>query len=219
MNKKYRGDTRKRRTDKQWVDELSGRCGAASQTKAVDELTRYLFVVVYNDLIVRQGHIVRLGELAHDELCQFAQDFSQQFMEKLVKDEFALLEKFHAKGHFTTWASQVVLNLVRSEFRRARWSTDVAFPFQITDPQSTMLPDLAVINAQMFESLQRGVEQLPTQMHNVFIRLVLKEEKASALAEEMGVTVNTIYLIMHRAKKKIRRFMQDDGYQLQDFAF
>lgn len=218
MAKKYAKKEQIRRTNQQWIDELCGRCGPHMQARAIEELARYLRVVVYNDLMVRQSHIARLSQLDNEEISQFAHDFAQQFMEKLVANNYAILQKYHAKGQFTAWASQVTLNLVRSEFRRSRWSVDVNITNQIESSQIAFLPEISVLNGQIYETLHRSMEELPTQMREVFVRLVLQDEKASVIAEEMGVTANTIYLIVHRAKKKIRQFMLNAGYQVQDLA-
>ena len=219
MSKQCTQEVRQKRTDQQWVDELSGQYGSEIQARAIKELARYLFVVVYNDLQARQAHVARLSHLDNEELRHLAKDFSQQFMEKSVAHNFALLQKYHAKGSFTAWASKVALNIVRSELRRARWSNDSLLHAQINDPNTSILPDVAVLNAQVYEALQRSMEQLPAQMHDVFVRSVIENEQASVIAEELGVTANTIYLIVFRARKKIRKLMMNDGYQLQDLAF
>lgn len=219
MRKQRTQELRQKRTDQEWVDELSGHYGSDVQAQTIDELARYLFVVVYNDLRGRQAHGARLGQLDNEELYQLAQDFSQQFMEKVVAHNFALLQKYHAKGNFTAWASKVALNIVRSELRRARWSNDSLIHAQINDPNMSILPDVAVLNGQIYEALQRSMEQLPAQMRDVFVRSVIENEQASVIAEELGVTANTIYLMVFRARKKIRRLMKNDGYALQDLAF
>lgn len=204
-----------KRTNEEWVADLSGVRGSSLQAVAIDELTRYLFVVIYNDLSTKRTNVAKVSELTEEELADLAMDFVQQFMEKMVENDCALLEKYHAKGHFTTWAAQVALNIVRSEFRKMRWSREAALYDQYCYSRQQTRPDTVVINRQIHDILQSGLAQLPNQTRTVFVRRMIDRESTSAIAAEMGVTPNTVSLMVHRAKKKMKAFLTEAGVDAQ----
>jgi len=219
MNEIYTKFGHKKRNNAEWIADLSGAKGPIQQEEAIENLSRYLFIVVYNNLRKQHSNLMRLHYLGNEELCDLAMDFTQQFMEKMVQNQFALLGKYHAEGRFTTWAATVTLNLVRSEFRKARWSRVEPLSDRSV---STILnrdlgqPESMLISSQFYEVVQASLNKLPERTRIVFIRSIIDGESTSSLATEMGVTPNTIYLLIHRGRKKIQKFLFDAGFEYQE---
>lgn len=114
--------TRIKRSNHEWIAALTGAAGHNDQQIAHQDLANYLFVVVHNHLLNRRSEFIRLSTLAQEEVRNLAQDLVQGCLEKLSRDDFALLTQFSGRGSFTSWTAQIVLNQARSELFRARWS-------------------------------------------------------------------------------------------------
>lgn len=216
MNENHTNVDQRKRSDAEWVADLSGANGPTQQEEAIENLSRYLYVVTYNNLWNRRRTVVRLGHFGDEDLCDLAMDFTQQFMEKMVQNQFALLKKYRAEGRFTTWAAAVTVNLVRSEFRKACWSRVEPLQDRYVHGTRVVQPELAFVNSQLHEILQAGIDKLPNRMRTVFIRNVIDGESTGTIAAEMGVTTNTIYLLIHRARKKLQEFLFDAGFEQRD---
>ena len=79
------------RNNQAWVEELRGDCGSERQSDAHRDLANYLYVVAYNYLRLRQADLRALADFAPDETATLAQDFVQETLEKLARNEFAVL--------------------------------------------------------------------------------------------------------------------------------
>ncbi len=217
-----------RRSDSEWVATLSGALGNVAQEEGLNDLARYLYVVIYNNLSERGRSIPLLRKLHQEELADLTLDFVQQFMEKLVRDDYDLLRKYHAKGRFTAWASQVMLNIISSELRKAHWlrqeplqerielAQRIGFEDRSLLGDRTTRPEEATLNGQLGEVLQVSIDGLPSRMRAIFIRRVIEGESATAIAEEMDVSINVVHMLVHRAKKQIRRFLNEAGMSLDE---
>lgn len=84
------------RSNQDWVQELCGDRGDDAQRLAHQDLARYLYVEAYNYLRLRQADLYRLADFAAEELAALAQDFVQETLEKLARDDFALLGRYSA---------------------------------------------------------------------------------------------------------------------------
>ena len=99
-----------RRTNQEWLEELRGIGGATPQSLAYQDLGAYMYRVAYNYLLYRQAQPNPriLASFAPEELATLAKDFVQETQEKLVINDFALLDKFTGKGAFTSWVAKIV---------------------------------------------------------------------------------------------------------------
>lgn len=213
MNTMRTGSNLKMRSNQKWISELTGMNGPFQQQETIDELARYLYVVTYNELKKKRTSLARLNQLGDEELCDLAFDFTQQFMEKMVRDQYTLLKKYHAKGRFVAWAAKVTLNIVRSELRKASWSRIEPLQNLYVQTKETMQPEAALMNSDLRELLTACLDKLPSQTRTIFIRVVLDGESTSSIAAEMGVTPNTIYLLIHRTRKKMQKLLLDAGFE------
>src|SRR5262245_41659480 len=110
------------RSNGEWIAELRGERGITKRHTAFLDLSKYLYRVVYNYLISRQASIVILASFAPEELAALAHDFVQDTLEKLIGNEFALLNRFQEEGRFTSWASQIAVHEAGQELRKSYWT-------------------------------------------------------------------------------------------------
>lgn len=197
-----------KRTDRRWLEDLRGHHGIALQTEALSDLSRYLLVVAYNAVKKRHDSLLSLQVLSDESLELLAEDFSQDLLLKISKNNFALLDKYEARGKFTSWLAQIANNEIAVEFRKAHWNRQLllsdAAEHQLLD-QKSLSPETQVLNSYVNEVLGEKIAALPENMRVALVRCLLLEERATNVALDMGVSANTVYLLIHRAKKILRK--------------
>lgn len=211
QNRNHRLNVGKLRTNDEWILHLSGASGPANQQEAHEDLSRYLFVVIFNYLQKRRHSLYALSLYADEEIVPLVYDFVQLFMEKLVTDDYALLKKYSTLGRFTSWAAQVSLNLVSTEFRRACWSRQGPLTREAYSDQLLESPEASVLRAQVANTIERCLSKLPEHYRTVLVRCVAEDEKAVDIAEDMELSANAVYILIYRAKAALRKQLIREG--------
>lgn len=201
------------RTNEEWVDALRGRLGAAEQRRACDDLASYLYIVAYNNLQKRRSHLPKLQGLDESEQMCLAEDFVQAFMEKMVKEQFRLLSKFGGHGRFASWAAQVLVNLVASEMRKAKWRRQEFINARAQVVDTAMIPETVALRQQINEALERCLKRLPERSRIALVRCVIEGDCAPDVAAELGVSANAVHILVHRAKKSMRNYLKSEGIE------
>lgn len=216
--------TSHRRNNEEWLNELRGASGRFAQRRALEDLGNYLTVVIFNYLSQRAVTDRAVAGFSADEYVELAHDFTQDALEKLTRNHFALLNKFQAQGAFTSWMAQVSLRIVASELRRAYWRRRIHFP----DPESedaddafatfvdpgAVEPALAALQRELGEEILDCLNRLSDRYRTVFLRCVEEEEQADVVAADLGTTTNAVYVIIYRAKRQLRRCLTRKGISL-----
>lgn len=201
------------RTNREWIKVLTGELGQKQQNKAFEDLAHYLYVIVYRNLSKRRIQLPILAALDEAEHERLAQDFVHQFMTKLLEDNYALLDKYSGYGRFTSWAAQVTLNLLASELRKACWQRRSPSFESMLLPETAVPPDIAALQQQIGESLIRCLAHLSERSRIALIRFVVEGDSAPEIAKDLGVSPNTVHILVHRAKKKMKRYLDEEDIQ------
>lgn len=207
---------RARRSNQEWVEELSNTHHENVQIKAHRDLANYLFVVAYNYLNKRRENLQMLSQLPNEEIASLAEDAVQDFMEKLVRDEYALLSSYRASGRFTSWAAQIVCNQLCSELRKVGWQRQERISEVCTistQDQGLPSPYASVVQGQTHELLQSCMNKLPERYRLALIRRVVDGEKAKDIAADLKVTPNTVHILVYRAKQQMRQLVMNEGLE------
>jgi len=198
------------RTDDQWLISLCGQAGSASQQEAIEDLGNYLHVVAYNYLCRCRANSETLTSLENAEIGTLAEDHVHTFMEKLIQNDFALLEKYHQRGRFTAWAGAVLINLMAEDMRKAAWRKQVPFATNVSAEQTderVLSPDVAVIQNSVLGVLHNGINQLSERHQIALTRCLLEGEAAKEVAKSLETTPGAVNLLVHRAKKNLRKYL------------
>lgn len=204
---------------KTWPKALKGELGIDQQKSFYDRLTSYLYVVAYNCLVNKQLTCHRLLLIHDEELSAMAEDYVQQFMVRMVQNDYHLLSKFAGRSKFTTWAAQVMNNMIRADLRKAEWNRCQ----QIDDHAVYIDPDALrfreeIQKEQVIQTLYLCLEQLPALYRTVLMRFVMHGEPASDVAEELERTVQAVYNLAGRAKKQLMALLTLAGVDGEDLA-
>lgn len=214
------------RNNLDWVRELRGEDGDQAQQAAHHDLARYLYVVAYNYLRLRQADLHRLTDFAAEELAALAEDFVQETLEKLARDRFALLGRYSADGNFTSWAAQIVRNQAAMELRKSYWTRRDSLPQPDAGDNSSAASELAteladttaeadpVRQAQQGEVralVQRCIARLSERYRLAVLNCLGDNVAAEVVARALGTTPNAVYLIIQRAKRQLRACLEQAG--------
>ncbi|MGB0383467.1 MAG: RNA polymerase sigma factor [Ardenticatenaceae bacterium] len=222
-----------RRTNQEWVEELRGRRGPTPQSLAYQDLGAYMYRVAYNHLLYRQAQANPriLKSFAPQELATLAEDFVQETQEKLVINDFALLDKFTGKGAFTSWMAKVVKNEVGQELRKSYWNRWVsllpegseqdeerssAFELIVASPEAS--PENARMQEEVRQVLKGCLEGLNENQRLALLGLVVEGLSGKELAGILNSpSRNAVFLLARRAKRNMRKCLEEKRWAREDF--
>lgn len=212
-----------RRSNLDWMQALCGERGDDAQRAAHQDLARYLYVVAYNYLRLRQTDLYRLAEFAAEEMAALAEDFVQETLEKLARDQFALLSRYNATGSFTSWAAQIVRNQAAMELRKSYWTRRSSMPqagdndaeaeltLELADPSGAADPVRHAQQQQVCDLVQRCLAGLSERYRVAVLNCLGDDVGADVVARALDTTANAVYLIIQRAKRQLRACLEQSG--------
>lgn len=192
-----------RRSNRDWLADLAA--GSPARDGAIVDLRDYLLRAILVYLTRRRGE---LGRFDHDELRQFAEDWTQQALIQVLGG----IETFRGDSRFTTWAYRVAVNLVAGDLRRRRWAdqsldelTESSSPdVAVRHDASALSPETEVGRQQIWEAIQTTLETALTERQRSALTRVLEGVPPEVIAEELGTTRNNVYKIVHDGRRKLR---------------
>jgi RNA polymerase sigma factor (sigma-70 family) len=214
------------RSNQEWIDELCGKEGKTTQLRAHEDLGKYLCVVAFNYLKGRQaqGNPSALTGFAPEELADLANDFGQDTLEMLIRDDHALLNQYRGEGRFTSYMAVIVQRVVAQELRRSYWQRRVPLPHRSEDNDSDWSasfesflvvddtnPEKAAMRRQVVEILKHCLEQLPARQRLAFWKCVAEAREAAGVAHILDTTRNAVYLLVSRARKALAGCLRAHG--------
>lgn len=132
---------------------------------------------------------------------------------------FAAIGRFRGEAGILTWLTRITLNEARGRLRRRRSVVDIdeieaaqagrgqvlAFPAagMATDPEA----DAA--RAQMRRLLESAVDELPEAFRTVFIMRDVEECSIEETAASLGLKPETVKTRLHRARRQLRRALDE----------
>lgn len=199
-----------------WIERLS--ISGPERDVAIQELLSWLQKRLFFYLRDRSD----LRRLDDGELHAMSADFAQDSVIIILQK----LDQFEGRSKFKTWAAKIAVHQALGELRRARWrdvslqavTQDGAFEpdFLHRDaagptPEGSAIQQeaLAVVMEVMRDELSQR------QSRALYARMVLGMP-SSVLAEEMGVSHNTLYKLIHDARKRLKSRLLERGFSPED---
>lgn len=193
------------RTNEEWLQHLQT-IGELRENALVD-LRDYLLRAVFLYLRDRRPD---LSELDTNELYDLAEDFAQDALLSVR----ANLHNFRGESKFTTWAYRFVINHAADELRRKQYGhlsleklteQETAVFHSLLSPQQYAEPDLASERQDMVRKL---VDILQTHLNErqrlAILEVHFQERSMPEVAEELNISTNTLYKLLHDARKKLK---------------
>jgi RNA polymerase sigma-70 factor (ECF subfamily) len=157
-----------------------------------------------------RDHRRDLTYLGRSELRQMADDFAQDAVLAIQ----ANLDTFNGRSKFTTWAYRFVINAAASELRRRYYRERLSWE-EVTERETAAIQSIA--NSEFYDpdttvDRQRFLNELLTIIRSelnerqrfALVAIYFEEQSIQETAEQLETTPNTVYKMLHDARKKIR---------------
>ncbi len=216
------------RSDQEWVAQLQD-AEREVQQRAFLDLGRYLHRVVLNYLRSRRAGLPRLRELDDLELEELARGFAQEALQVIWEK----LPTYTGRGRFTSWAATIAVRTAGYELRKPYWrESRISQPLHHnpeSDPQEWSNPDPAWPGAQelapetqihvaeILHLIETAIQQdLSERQRFAFVAQFIEERSSDEIADELGITRNAVYMLIHEARKKIKRRLLEAGHRPEE---
>ena len=149
------------------------------------------------------------------------------FLEDVVQEAtlkiLSKLESFEGRSKFRTWAVTIAVRTAVSKMRKREWqnvSLESLAADGDLDPQATLDPpaNLGDTNgrSELLSKLKDLIENDLTQKQWKAITAELRGMPLAQVAENMGTNPNSLYKLLHDARKKLRKGLEAAGFTIDD---
>lgn len=196
-----------RRNDEDWKRDL-----ASDDGESRDDAIRDLCDMLHRGLSKSLSKGGRVDDA-------FLEDVVQEASLKVL-DNF---RHFEGRSKFQTWAVTVAVRTAISKMRRRDWQ---AVSLESFAEQSEFKPQAAVDRSETVERTNSRVEVLGKLRELIDSELTDKQRIALSadlggmplpqIAEKLGSNTNSLYKLLHDARKKLRRGLEAAGVTVDD---
>ena len=121
--------------------------------------------------------------------------------------------KFRGEAQFSTWMYRITANAASSHLgkrRRQRTETldDIAEP---VDLRADAQPAASAEAADALGRISHALDELPPKLRTVVVLKDVYDLPHEAIADELGITVAAAKVRLHRARRKLRDILYDEG--------
>jgi RNA polymerase sigma-70 factor (ECF subfamily) len=195
------------RTNEEWLAALPG----PEQAEALADLRA---------LLVRGLRYALASRSDVDD--QNREDFAQDALLKILN----ALDTFRGESRFTTWAQKIAVNVAFTELRRRRWqdtSLEAITQGMSLDFVPDMLidrtagPDQQAVQSDFLETLRRLIAtELTEKQRQALIAIRVQGMPLEEVARRMGTNRNALYKLLHDARQRLKKKMEEEGLSAQD---
>lgn len=195
------------RDDHDWTSDLASE-DAVLRNDAVSDLRDMLFRGLSKSLS-------KHGRVDDAFLEDIVQEASMKILEKLGD--------FEGRSKFRTWAVTIAVRTAVSKMRNREWQNVSLERFT---SQAEFDPQIAVdvsettvrTNSQldMLGKLKELIDSELTERQWIAITADLRGMPLPQIAEKLGSNMNSIYKLLHDARKKLRRGLEAAGFTVDD---
>jgi RNA polymerase sigma-70 factor (ECF subfamily) len=167
------------------------------ETRAFDELVRR-----YRDKVYRLSYKI----LRHE-------DDAAEALQDAFLSAFRGIRNFKSESTFSTWLYRIATNASLMKYRKRRDGMVSLDQPQSRDSESgeaMQLPDWStqpldeLLDSELDTVLREGVDLLPEDDREVFVKRDIVGLSNQEVAEELGLTVAAVKSRLHRARMKLR---------------
>lgn len=140
-------------------------------------------------------------------------------IDDVVQDVFVAVFKglpgFRREARLSSWLTRIVVNTCRSHGRRRRlllrWLPRLRARNAALDGLShrSATEQLPLADREVFDRVRAAVRQMPDMYREVVVLRYLEQMSAAEVAEALAVSINTVEVRLHRARKRLKDLLAD----------
>ena len=163
----------------------------------------------------REGAYREVVEATRDSLYRFLRHLlrDQEAAEEVFQDTyirvFRALEGFRGEASLTTWVLTIGRNVALNRIRRRKTREDRTRSLEDFEEGG---PPIAVIEPEepvVTRSLVAALDELPEAQREAVMLYYLEDQPLAEIARMTGRTVNTVKSDLLRARKRLRKTLED----------
>jgi RNA polymerase sigma factor (sigma-70 family) len=196
-----------RRNDGEWARDLASR-DASQREDAVNDV---------RDMLLRglSKSLSKSGRVDDAFLDDIVQEASMKVLTKL--------DAFEGRSAFRTWAVTIAVRTAVSKMRTRDWqnvSLDSVTADAVFEPQvaidTSITSDQTDSRRTVLSKLKELIDTELTEKQWTAITAELAGMPLPQIADKMGSNTNSIYKLLHDARKKLRRGLEASGVTIED---
>lgn len=206
------------RSNAEWIAALSS--AGSEQGSALDDLRDLLLRAALYTLVT---HLTDLQDLEDRERKALAEDCAQEALLAVL----AHLPDFRGDSRFTTWAYKFGINMALTRARRERWRSvsldalaedEAALDWLEWKRGSADLDaDRPALQAEVGALIRDTIQSdLTGRQRQVLKWIAFDGVPMDVVVERLDSNRNAVYKLLHDARLKVRRALEDHGYALED---
>lgn len=168
------------------------------------EAFRLLFDTYYDPLLFFSNQLLDDPEAAADVVQECFVDF-------WVNRRFVALRE-GVDRYLASAVKHASLNYIRGIKRRLK-RHEFVMGDQVCEEESEEE------NAKLYEMLHTAIDRLPEERRKIFVMVCLEGMKYQAVADQLGISINTVKKQMGRAFQSLRESLKSYFYQVMLFIF
>ena len=121
--------------------------------------------------------------------------------------------KFRGDAAFSTWLYRITANAAASHVQRRRRHRAEPFGdgFEPVDTRAEQLVSQGAESAESLDRIAVALDDLPAKLRSVVVLKDVYGMSHEAIADELGITVAAAKVRLHRARRKLRDVLYDEG--------
>jgi RNA polymerase sigma-70 factor (ECF subfamily) len=196
-----------RREDNDWTSDLASQ-DASLRDETIGDLRDMLFRGLFKSLS-KNGRV--------DDA--FLEDVVQEACMKILEK----LADFEGRSKFRTWAVTIAVRTAVSKMRKREWqhvSLESVASAADFDPRSAVdsaeTTDRRNSRSELLSKLKELIDSELTEKQWTAITAELGGMPLPQIAEKLGSNTNSLYKLLHDARKSLRRGLEAAGFTIED---
>ena len=196
-----------RRNDDDWTADL-----ASDDAALRDDAVRDLRDMLCRGLAKSLPNYGRIDDA-------FLEDVAQEACIKILEK----LAAFEGRSKFRTWAVTIAVRTAVSKMRKRDWqnvSLESVTANGEFDPgiaaDASHTNDQAISRVQLLSKMKELIDNELSEKQWTALTAELSGMPLPQLAEKLGSNTNSIYKLLHDARKKLRRGLEASGFTVED---
>jgi RNA polymerase sigma-70 factor, ECF subfamily len=177
--------------------------------------------------LIMQRHNQRLYRVARSVVKDDSE--AEDVVQEAYVRAFGSLGQFRGESTLATWLTRIALNEALGRVRRQRPMVDLAaldaepdaarkiVPFPLMPADSN--PERTAAQHQIRQLIERAIDQLPEIFRVVFVMRDVQDMSVEETADFLGVPPATVKTRLHRARRQLRRILDDQLVSALNEAF